>query len=252
MSRQGLPILWNIFCEGMGIVMNKKMFKLAVNTLWCDIKHSFRGYNLILLLLLFAISIVPINDSIVLCFASLIQVAIMKVMPSCERILFIMPLDAGDRKKFMIYRQFTMEAVFVLLILVTSWIKMLTFGQGCSFAKCVVNNPFVVAVMMFETTGSIYFCGWYKDVSKNEKGFGIFFSILAWVAFATAFMFSTDEEFGRNALMLILGCVGVSVQALVKLYYMVHSAFEEYKLVDVNQGLNGGNRKKTNAADEVF
>lgn len=252
MSRQGLPILWNIFCERMGIVMNRKMFRLAMNTLWCDIKHSFRGYNLILVVLLFAVSVVPIKDYIVLCFASLIQVAIMKVLPSCERILFIMPLDAVDRKKFMIYRQFTMEAVFVLLILGTALIKMLTFGQGYSYAKCVVNNPFVVAVMMFEMTGAIYFCGWYKDVSTNEKGFGIFFSILAWVAFATAFMFSTDEEFGKNALMLILGCVGVSGQALVKLYYMAHSTFEEYKLVNVNQGLSGENWKKTNAADEVF
>ena len=49
-----------------------------------------------------------------------------------------------------------------------------------------------------------------------------------------------------------LGIGGVIVQGLVKLYYMVHSKFDEYKYVNVGQGLYGEQRKKSNVADERF
>ena len=48
--------------------------------------------------------------------------------------------------------------------------------------------------------------------------------------------------------MLGLGVAGFLVQAFVKMYYMVHAFFAEYKFVDV-AGLNGTKNKKTNMAD---
>lgn len=232
--------------------MKKEIFKLAINTLWCDIKHSCKGYRAILMLVLLAVSIMAPDGTLVLCLAWLVEMAMMMLMPTCERILFIMPISAAERKRLMIYRQFAMEAVFIVLILVFGLLRVLIFGNEYLFAKCVINNAFTVALMLFEAGSAVFFCGWYKKVSIQEKGFGIFFSILAWVMFFTAIALSDNEVKGHEALMLGLGVVGFLVQAFVKMYYMVHASFDEYKFVDVTAGLDGKRNRKTNMADDVF
>ena len=232
--------------------MNERMLKLAMNTLWCDIKHSFRGYNAFLILLIISVSLLELDGTTVLCFAFFIEMAMMKLMPSCERILFIMPISAKDRKRLMVYRQAAMEMIFVILILCAAWVRFLIYGQRYALAKGIINNVFAIALAFFEMGSAVYFCEWYRKVSTREKGFGIFFSILAWVAFFTATMLSAENVKGNELLMLILGFGGILVQALVKMYYMICSSFEEYKLVDVNEGLNGRKNKKMNAADERF
>lgn len=232
--------------------MDKKILKLAINTLWCDIKHSCKGYRAFLMLLLVAFSIMAPDGTLVLCLAWLIEMAMMMLMPTCERILFIMPIGAAERKRLMIYRQFAMEAVFVVLILALGLLRVLIFGNEYLLAKCVINNAFTVALMLFEAGSAVFFCGWYKKASIQEKGFGIFFSILAWVTFFTAIALSDNEVKGHEALMLGLGAAGFLVQAFVKMYYMVHASFDEYKFVDVTAGLNGKRNRKTNMADDVF
>lgn len=237
--------------ERMWIVMNKKILKLTGKTLWCDIKHGFRGYNMILALVLLGLSFAPPEGSTFLCLAYFIELAVMRFMSSCDRITFVMPLSAADRKRYMIYRQFAMEVVFVLLIFGTAGLRYVIFGYEYSIARCVVNNLFVIAVMLFETCSAIYFCGWYKDISMREKGFGIFFSILAWVAFLTALMLSGETKINYSV-MLIVCFGGILVQMLVKVYYMVHSTFDEYRIVNAYEGMGGVSRKKNNAADEAF
>ena len=106
--------------------------------------------------------------------------------------------------------------------------------------------------MLFEVGSAVFFCGWCKKASMQEKGFGIFFSILAWVMFFTAIALSDNEVKGHEALMLGLGAAGFLVQAFVKMYYMVHASFDEYKFVDVTTGLDGKRNRKTNMADDVF
>lgn len=231
--------------------MDKKILKLAINTLWCDIKHSCKGYRTFLMLLLVAFSIMAPDGTLVLCLAWLIEMAMMLLLPTCERILFIMPIGATERKRLMIYRQFAMEAVFVMLILAFGLLRVLIFGKEYPLAKCVINNAFTVALMLFEVGSAVFFCGWYKKASIQEKGFGIFFGILAWVVFFTAIALSDNEVEGHETLMLGLGAAGFLVQAFVKMYYMVHASFDEYKFVDV-AGLNGTKNKKTNVADDVF
>ena len=232
--------------------MKKEIFKLAINTLWCDIKHSCKGYRAFLMLLLVAFSIMAPDGTLVLCLAWLIEMAMMMLLPTCERILFIMPISAAERKRLMIYRQFAMEAVFIVLILTFGLLRALIFGKEYPLAKCVINNAFTVALMLFEVGSAVFFCGWYKKASIQEKGFGIFFSILAWVVFFTAIALSDNEVEGHEALMLGLGAAGFLVQAFVKMYYMVHASFDEYKFVDVTAGLNGTKNKKTNVTDDVF
>lgn len=231
--------------------MDKKILKLAINTLWCDIKHSCKGYRAFLMLLLVAFSIMAPDGTLVLCLAWLIEMAMMMLLPTCERILFIMPISAAERKRLMIYRQFAMEAVFVMLILAFGLLRALIFGNEYPLAKCVINNAFTVALMLFEVGSAVFFCGWYKKASIQEKGFGIFFDILAWVVFFTAIALSDNEVEGHETLMLGLGAAGFLVQAFVKMYYMVHASFDEYKFVDV-AGLKGTKNKKTNVADDVF
>ncbi len=231
--------------------MKKEIFKLGINTLWCDIRHSCRGLRGILMLWLVAGSIMEPDGTLVLCLAWLIEMAMMLLFPTCERILFIMPISAVERKRLMIYRQFAMEAVFIVLILISGLLRVLIFGKEYTFAKCVINNAFTVGLMLFEVGSAVFFCGWYKKASIREKGFGIFFSILAWVIFFTAIALSDNAVEGYEALMLGLGAAGFLVQAFVKLYYMVHASFDEYKFVDV-AGLKGTRNKKTNMADEMF
>lgn len=231
--------------------MKKEIFKLAINTLWCDIRHSCRGVRGILMLCLVAGSIMAPDGTLVLCLAWPIEMAMMMLLPTCGRILFIMPVSAAERKRLMIYRQFAMEAVFIVLILSFGLLRALIFRNEYPFAKCVINNVFTIALMLFEAGSAVFFCGWCKKASIQEKGFGIFFSILAWVIFFTAIALSDNEVEGHEALMLGLGVAGFLVQAFVKMYYMVHAFFAEYKFVDV-AGLNGTKNKKTNMADEMF
>lgn len=61
--------------------------------------------------------------------------------------------------------------------------------------------------------------------------------------FFTAIALSDNEVEGHEALMLGLGVAGFLVQAFVKMYYMVHAFFDEYKFVDV-AGLNGTKIRK--------
>lgn len=232
--------------------MKKEIFKLAINTLWCDIKHSCKGYRAILMLVLLAVSIMAPDGTLVLCLAWLVEMAMMLLLPTCERILFIMPISAAERKRLMIYRHFAMEAVFIVLILTFGLLRVLIFGNEYPFAKCVINNALTVALMLFEAGSAVFFCGWYKKVSIQEKGFGIFFSILAWVTFFTAIALSDNEVEWHEALMLGLGVAGFLVQAFVKMYYMVHASFDEYKFVDATAGLDGKRNRKTNMADDVF
>ena len=105
--------------------------------------------------------------------------------------------------------------------------------------------------MLFETCSAVCFCGWYKDISMREKGFGIFFSIIAWVAFLTAIMLSGETKI-NYMIMLIMCFGGILVQMLVKVYYMIHSTFDEYRIVNAYEGMGGVSRKKNNASDEAF
>lgn len=233
--------------------MNNRMFKLAFNTAWCDIKHCFTGYRVILMLVIAACAAVPPDNTTVLCFAWVIEMMVIKIMPCCERMLFIMPTDERERKRFMVYRQLIMEGVFAALIFLLGIMRYVICGYKGAVQAYFINNLFVVALMLFEMGSAVYFCGWYKNVTMNEKGFGIFFSIMAWISFFTGISMSAYDAgsiFCKVATGLGIG--GVIVQGLVKLYYMVRSEFDEYKYVNVGQGLYGGQRKKSNAADERF
>lgn len=233
--------------------MNNRMFKLAFNTAWCDIKHCFTGYRVILMLVIAACAAVPPDNTTVLCFAWVIEMMVIKIMPCCEMMLFIMPTDERERKRFMVYRQLIMEGVFAALIFLLGIMRYVIYGYKGAVQAYFINNLFVVALMLFEMGSAVYFCGWYKNVTMNEKGFGIFFSIMAWISFFTGIsmsVYDAGSTFCKVATGLGIG--GVIVQGLVKLYYMVRSEFDEYKYVNVGQGLYGGQRKKSNAADERF
>lgn len=216
--------------------MNNRMFKLAFNTAWCDIKHCFTGYRVILMLVIAACAAVPPDNTTVLCFAWV-----------------IMPTDERERKRFMVYRQLIMEGVFAALIFLLGIMRYVIYGYKGAVQAYFINNLFVVALMLFEMGSAVYFCGWYKNVTMNEKGFGIFFSIMAWISFFTGISISAYDAGSTFCKVATgLGIGGVIVQGLVKLYYMVRSEFDEYKYVNVGQGLYGGQRKKSNAADERF
>lgn len=233
--------------------MNNRMFKLAFNTAWCDIKHCFTGYRIILMLVIAACAAVPPDNTTVLCFAWVIEMMVIKIMPCCERMLFIMPTDERERKRFMVYRQLIMEGVFAALIFLLGIMRYVIDGYKGAVQAYFINNLFVVALMLFEMGSAVYFCGWYKNVTMNEKGFGIFFSIMAWISFFTGISISAYDAGSTFCKVATgLGIGGVIVQGLVKLYYMVRSEFDEYKYVNVGQGLYGGQRKKSNAADEKF
>lgn len=163
--------------------MNNRMFKLAFNTAWCDIKHCFTGYRVILMLVIAACAAVPPDNTTVLCFAWVIEMMVIKIMPCCERMLFIMPTDERERKRFMVYRQLIMEGVFAALIFLLGIMRYVIYGYKGAVQAYFINNLFVVALMLFEMGSAVYFCGWYKNVTMNEKGFGIFFSIMAWISF---------------------------------------------------------------------
>lgn len=233
--------------------MNNRMFKLALNTAWCDIKHCFTGYRVILMLVIATCAAVPPDNTTVLCFAWVIEMMVIKIMPCCERMLFIMPTDERERKRFMVYRQLIMEGVFAALIFLLGIMRYVIYGYKGAVQAYFINNLFVVALMLFEMGSAVYFCGWYKNVTMNEKGFGIFFSIMAWISFFTGISMSAYDAGSTFCKVATgLGIGGVIVQGLVKLYYMVRSEFDEYKYVNVGQGLYGGQRKKSNAADERF
>ncbi len=233
--------------------MNNRMFKLAFNTAWCDIKHCFTGYRIILMLVTAACAAVPPDNTTVLCFAWVIEMMVIKMMPCCGRMLFIMPTDVQERKRFMVYRQLIMEGIFAALIFLLGIMRYVIYGYKGAVQAYFINNLFVVALMLFEMGSAVYFCGWYKNVTMNEKGFGIFFSIMAWISFFTGISMSAYDAGSTFCKVATgLGIGGVIVQGLVKLYYMVRSEFDEYKYVNVGQGLYGGQRKKSNAADERF
>lgn len=233
--------------------MNNRMFKLAFNTAWCDIKHCFTGYRIILMLVIAACAAVPPDNTTVLCFAWVIEMMVIKMMPCCGRMLFIMPTDVQERKRFMVYRQLIMEGIFAALIFLLGIMRYVIYGYKGAVQAYFINNLFVVALMLFEMGSAVYFCGWYKNVTMNEKGFGIFFSIMAWISFFTGISISAYDAGSTFCKVATgLGIGGVIVQGLVKLYYMVRSEFDEYKYVNVGQGLYGGQRKKSNAADERF
>lgn len=233
--------------------MNNRMFKLAFNTAWCDIKHCFTGYRIILMLVIAACAAVPPDNTTVLCFAWVIEMMVIKMMPCCGRMLFIMPTDVQERKRFMVYRQLIMEGIFAALIFLLGIMRYVIYGYKGAVQAYFINNLFMVALMLFEMGSAVYFCGWYKNVTMNEKGFGIFFSIMAWISFFTGISMSAYDAGSTFCKVATgLGIGGVIVQGLVKLYYMVRSEFDEYKYVNVGQGLYGGQRKKSNAADERF
>ena len=235
--------------------MNNRMLKLAFNTAWCDIKHCFTGYRIILMLVIAACAAVPTDNTTVFCFAWVIEMMVIKIMPCCERMLFIMPMDERERKRFMVYRQLIMEGVLAALIFLLGIMRYVIYGYKGAVQAYFINNLFVVALMLFEMGSAVYFCGWYKNVTVNEKGFGIFFSIIAWISLFTGTVISMSAYEAGSTFCNVatgLGIGGVIVQGLVKLYYMVHSKFDEYKYVNIGQGLYGGQRKKSNAADERF
>ena len=193
------------------------------------------------------------DNTTVLCFARVIEMMVIKIMPCCERMLFIMPTDERERKRFMVYRQLIMEGVFAALIFLLGIMRYVIYGYKGAVQAYFINNLFVVALMLFEMGSAVYFCGWYKNVTMNEKGFGIFFSIMAWISFFTGISISAYDAGSTFCKVATgLGIGGVIVQGLVKLYYMVRSEFDDYKYVNVGQGLYGGQRKKSNAADERF
>ena len=105
--------------------MNNGMFKLALDTAWCDIKHCFTGYRIILMLVIAACAIVPPDNTTVLCFAWVIEMMVIKMMPCCDRMLFIMPTDERERKRFMVYRQLIMEGIFVALIFLLCFMRVI-------------------------------------------------------------------------------------------------------------------------------
>ena len=233
--------------------MDVGMLNFVMKILWCDVKHSFRGYSLFFMLVAMVMAALPPDNTNVLCFSWFIVIAMNKFMPTCDRILFILPIDAEDRKKFMIYRQIVVEIFSVILLFGIALAKYMVYGNTYRIQSCLINNVMMIALMFFEMGSTVCFCEWYKEASTKEKGFGIFFAIIAWVAFATAIIMSAiDTENRIYNIALLLGVGGVAVQALVKLYYMVHAEFTEYKIVNVNDSINGASGKKTNMADERF
>ena len=68
------------------------------------------------MLVIAACAAVPPDNTTVRCFAWVIEMMVIKIMPCCERMLFIMPTDERERKRFMVYRQLIMEGVFAALI----------------------------------------------------------------------------------------------------------------------------------------
>lgn len=227
--------------------MYKKIFKLALGTLWCDIKHSFRGYGAILMLVVLAFMLIPPDNTSALMVAYVVEQALMRFLPACDRIYFIMPMSPEDRKRLLIYRQICTELLFILLIFVGAGIRLLIYAGSFPFSMCVVSNVMTVSLMLLETGSAFYFCGMYKEASIKEKGFGMLFGIILWVAFFTAIIMAADGELLLPAAWLTFsGCLGLF---LVKLYFMAHASFEEYRAVNYN---DTGIRMKRDLADERF
>ncbi len=235
--------------------MDGRILKLAMNVLWCDIKHCFKGYRIFVMLVIAVFALLPPDDNMFgFYFAWVIEMALMRLIPSCDRIFFVMPIGAADRKKLMMYRQFVGEMIFVVLLFAAAGVKYLFYGDAYQPQMYIANSVILIALMFFEMGSAYYFCGWYDAASMREKGFGVFFSVLAWISFIIALCMLAYDK-GRNCnvvAVMLFGFGGILVQALVKLYYMRHSDFEEYKIVNVNEGLNGTSKNKTNAADERF
>lgn len=226
--------------------MDTKIVKLAMDTMWCDIKHSFRGYKAVLLVSLFAFTMIP-PGSTTFMLAYVVELAMMSLLPECGRIYFILPMSAADRKRMLVYRQIFIEFIFLVLILASACIRSLIYYGQIGFLACVVSNVMTMGLMLFETGSACSFCGWYKKASLREKGFGILFGILLWVAFCTAAMLAEyDNVITIASWIAFLSCAGLII---LKLYYMVHATFEEYK---VTGNVYANVRAKRDMADERF
>lgn len=221
------------------------MFQLALKSLWCDFKHILKSWKAAGVIIFIAFMLSPrLSPDNYLYFAWLFEYSIIGFLPGDEKIYHVLPMSPADRKKLLVYRQFILEAVLVLLCILAIIICSAIYGEIT--AKPVFAAGLVL--LMHESFSAIAFCGFYKEAKLNEKGFGIFFSILIWTAYITGCFLGA---YGNNRMAGIpLVPIACFLEFIVKLYYMLHARFEEYRRVDFLEG--NASQKKKAVSEEIF
>lgn len=224
------------------------MFQLALKSQWCDFKHILKSWKvvgvIIFIVFMFTPEFSPGMRTNYLCLAWLFEFTICGFLPGYEKIYHVLPMSPADRKELLVYRQFILEAVLMLACILA--IIICSVISGSIIANPVYITGFVL--MMFESFSAIAFCGFYKEAKVNEKGFGIFFSILIWVAYITGLFLGADNKHQMSSILLVL--ISCFLQFIVKLYYMIHAHFEEYHHVDFFEG--NASQKKKAMSEEIF
>ncbi len=222
------------------------MFQLALKSQWCDFKHILKSWKVVGVILFIVIMFIPVFSPALetnyLYLAWLFEFTICGFLPGYEKIYHVLPMSSADRKELLVYRQFILEAVLVLVCILAIIICSAIYGE-------IIVNPIYITslvLMMYESFSAIAFCGFYKEAKLNEKGFGIFFSILIWVAYISGIFLGA----GYNMSGVILVMIACFLQFIVKLYYMIHAHFEEYHQVDFFEG--NVNQKKKAMSEEIF
>lgn len=224
------------------------MFQLALKSQWCDFKHILKSWKVTGVILFIVIMFVPMFspafETNYLYIAWLFELTICGFLPGYEKIYHVLPMSPADRKELLVYRQFILEAVLVVVCILAITICSVISGE-------IIVNPVYITgliLMTFESFSAIAFCSFYKEAKLNEKGFGIFFSILIWVAYITGIFLGADNNQRMPAVLLVL--IACFLQFIVKLYYMIHAHFEEYHHVDFFEG--NARQKKKAMSEEIF
>lgn len=217
------------------------MFRLALRSLWCDLKHSLKGIEVIGLAAFALALFLPLKTDWFM-FLWLFEVAVRRFMPICEKIYFALPLSEGDRARLLRYRTEIIEAALFLMAGATMLIRYLIYGQ----INAEQLYPIGMMLFMMECFWAAYFCGYFPEASMAAKAWSVTLGVVAGAACAivvVAYANSEPKPFGAGCLFIIV-TVCFAVIFLIKLYFMTHAHYEEYRLTGLMYDRGAMSEKK--------
>lgn len=210
------------------------IIRLALKSLWCDIKHSCKGIEIVGLIasILYFLVVLSGTVSNVFLFVWAIELGMRRLVPICEKAYFVLPLSKEDRARLMRWRAGIAELGMLLLFGIFLLAYQLIFSRSCGAIQVWQGETMLVPLMMLVTFSACFFCGYYPEADIKEKAVGVLLGILCWAAFVVGVLLADSGEnyYFASILLCILSLIGISS---IKLYFMLHAHYEEYRYVNL-------------------
>lgn len=209
------------------------IFRLALRSLWCDIKHSCRGIEVVGLFAYVCSFLGALFGSPSSIFLELwgVELGIRRLMPVCEKAYFVLPVSGKDRARLMRCRTELVELGLLLLWGIFVLVYQLFFRKSFGSMTVWRFEAILLPLMLLETFFAVYFCSYYPEAGLTEKAVSVFLGILGWLTFVVGIFLGDTESCCMVSIFL---CVFSLIDVFsLKLYFMLHAHYEEYRYVNL-------------------